>query len=141
MNLNHVGKERKAIRFSTEAAEAWFNYAKWVESHINPMGIYQQAKDHASKLAENVGRVAALLHFFEGYDGDISFNTFIAACHICNSCSEYFVKKFNALPQEEIDAQLLLVYGFVAQISLELGQSHHISLIKRHAELMAYPNE
>ena len=79
MNVNQVGRERKAIRFSTEAAEAWVRYFNFVESHMNPMGIYQQAKDHASKLAENVGRVAALLHFFEGYDGDISLNTFNAA--------------------------------------------------------------
>ncbi len=75
---------------------------------MNPMGIYHQAKDHASKLAENVGRVAALLHFFEGYDGDISLSTFNAAQRICDNCSKCFVQTFNAPLQEEEDANKLI---------------------------------
>ncbi|PTQ86535.1 YfjI family protein [Agitococcus lubricus] len=108
MNVNHVGGERKVIQFSTEAAEAWVNYFNWVEFNINPRGIYRQTKDHASKLAENVGRVAALLHFFEGYDGDISLSTFNMAKNICHACSEFFVQKFDVQAQEEVDADILL---------------------------------
>ena len=109
MSVNQVGRERKAIRFSTEAAEAWVSYFNNVESSMNPMGRYHQTKDHASKLAENVGRVAALLHFFEGYDGDISLSTFNAARSICDACSQYFVQTFNAPPQEEEDANTLAI--------------------------------
>ena len=108
MNVNREGKERQVIQFSPEAAAAWGDYFNNVESSMNPMGIYHQAKDHASKLAENVGRVAALLHFFEGYDGDISLSTFNAAQRICDNCSQCFVQTFNAPLQEEEDANKLI---------------------------------
>lgn len=64
-------------------------------------------KDHASKLAENVARVAALLHFFEGYNGDISLDTFNVARNICDMCSQYFLRKFDIRPQAEVDAEAL----------------------------------
>lgn len=108
MNVNRKGRERQAIQFSPEAAAAWVNYFNTVEYKMNPGCIYHQAKDHASKLAENVGRVAALLHFFEGYDGDISLSTFNVAASICDNCSWYFLQKFNAQPQEEMDANTLI---------------------------------
>lgn len=115
MNVNHVSGERKIIQFSTEAAQAWVDYFNWVESNINPRGIYRQTKDHASKLAENVGRVAALLHFFGGYDGEISLSTFNVAKNICHACSQFFVQKFDVQEQEEVDADILLdwLYNFL----------------------------
>jgi hypothetical protein len=108
MNVNREGRERQVIQFSPEAVAGWVDYFNNVESSMNPMGRYHQTKDHASKLAENVGRVAALLHFFEGYEGDISLSTLKAAQHICDNCSLYFVKTFNAPLQEEEDANSLI---------------------------------
>lgn len=103
-------REREVIRFSPEAAEAWYNYFSDIDSQKNPMGIYHQAKDHAAKLAENVARVAALLHLFEGYDGDISLDMFNVARNICDMCSQYFLQKFNIRPQVEVDAEVLLYW-------------------------------
>lgn len=109
-NIIHVDqkREREVVRFSREAAEAWCKYFSDVESQKSPTGIYHEVKDHASKLAENVARVAALLHFFEGYDGDISLDMFNVARNICDMCSQYFLQKFNIRPQVEVDAEALL---------------------------------
>lgn len=108
-NIIHVDqkREREVVRFSREAAEAWCKYFSDVESQKSPTGIYHEVKDHASKLAENVARVAALLHFFEGYNGDISLDTFNVARKICDMCSQYFLRKFNIRPQVEVDAEAL----------------------------------
>jgi hypothetical protein len=38
------------------------------------LGTLSDFKDYASKMAENMARVAALLHYFNGDDGDISLS-------------------------------------------------------------------
>lgn len=58
--------EREEIRFSEEAAAAWYKLADRVEEAIRPGGQFENASDHASKLGENIARVAALLHFLRG---------------------------------------------------------------------------
>jgi hypothetical protein len=38
------------------------------------LGTLSDFKDYASKVAENMARVASLLHYFNGNDGDISLS-------------------------------------------------------------------
>lgn len=99
--------ERKIVRFSHEAAVYWTNFYNETESNINVGGRYAQLGDHASKLAENVARVAALLHFFEGFDGDISVTSLHAAIMLCDNSSKDFADIFNPISQDCMDAQLL----------------------------------
>lgn len=110
MNLDQLGTEnfkRKVVRFSPEAARVWETYFNDVESMINDGKRYESAGDHASKLGENVARVAALLHYFEGFEGDISPKTLNTAIYICDSASRDFATLFMPPPQEELDAVLL----------------------------------
>lgn len=96
--------EREEIRFSEEAAAAWYKLADRIEEAIRPGGQFEHASDHASKLGENIARVAALLHYFEE-DGDaISVETFNAAADICAECSHDFLKLFVPRPEEVRDA-------------------------------------
>ena len=96
--------EREEIRFSEEAAAAWFKVSDRIEEEILPGGRFERASDHASKLGENIARVAALLHYFEG-DGDaISIETFNVAADICAECSDDFLKLFVPPPEEITDA-------------------------------------
>lgn len=96
--------EREEIRFSDEAAEAWFKLTDRIEESIRPGGRYEHASDHASKLGENIARVAALLHYFEEGDGRISVETFNVAADICAECSDDFLKLFVPPPEEVTDA-------------------------------------
>lgn len=101
---------RQVVKFSPEAAARWLDVYNWIESQIAPGGQYADAGDHASKLPENIARVAALLHRFEGFPGDISPATLEAAYHICYACSYDFMQTFVAppvQPQEAQDATLL----------------------------------
>lgn len=101
------GCEREKIFFSEEAAKAWYSHYDQIEAAMGPFGQYARASDHASKLAENVARVAALLHYFEKKGGKISAQTFQVAADICADCSDDFLRLFVPPPQEVSDAVAL----------------------------------
>lgn len=85
------GAGRRLLRFTREAREHWFPAMNYVESEINPGRIYAGAGDHASKLGENIARVAAVLHAFEGFEGDISISTLKLAMRICGLASGHYI--------------------------------------------------
>ena len=98
------GCERAKIFFSEEAAKAWYSYYDRIEAAMGPFGQYARASDHASELAENVARVAALLHYFEKKGGKISAQTFQVAADICADCSDDFLRLFVPPPRDVVDA-------------------------------------
>lgn len=100
-------RESEVLEFSQEAATHWFLLHNHYESQIQPGGKYHLAGDHASKLASNVARVAAVLHYFEGFEGKISIQTLQIAQAICEDASEDYLSIFVPPPREMVDAQLL----------------------------------
>lgn len=112
-------KPRLVVRFSQEAAQRWITVFNAVESEIRPGGRYFGMGDHASKLADNVARVAALFHFFEKRGGDIAMETLEAAIDVCFWYSDEFLRMFASLPQEEIDAHELDAW---LQVRREVGE-------------------
>jgi hypothetical protein len=100
--------QRKILKFSPQAEEMWLTISDEIEIEKRPGGRFEKATDHASKLPVNIARVAALLHFFEGFDGDISVETLYVAIEICRDCSNDFMKLFVKPPEEFSDAQILL---------------------------------
>lgn len=102
--------EPDLIKFSPEAADFWVAHSNSIERDMAPGGKYAAASDHASKLAENIARVAALLHFFEGFEGAISLDTVKGAVEICHASSRDFMSLFVKPPEEIEDANLLNQY-------------------------------
>ncbi|WP_236197552.1 YfjI family protein [Pseudomonas putida] len=100
-------RSRLVIKFSQAAAQKWIEIFNTVESAIGPGGRFFGMGDHASKLADNIARVAALFHFFERRSGDIALETLDAAIDVCFWYSGEFLRLFSSPPQEEIDAQEL----------------------------------
>jgi hypothetical protein len=98
---------RKSVKFSPEAAANWLAIYNDIESKVGHGLPYAEAGDHASKLAENIARVAALLHYFEGFEGDISPVTLNCAYMICNESSIGFLRLFVPPLQEVTDASNL----------------------------------
>ena len=99
--------ERTILTFSELAAAHWMEVANEIESQMASSGRFQACPDHASKLAENIARVAALIHVFEGREGAITTDTVMAATALCSHYSEYFQQVFLPASQEVQDAQLL----------------------------------
>lgn len=125
--LGALERTREILRFSPEASARWLDYYNYVESQVAPGGCYFHAGDHASKLPENVGRVAAVLHCFEGFEGEISLATLEAAIQICDAASADFLSIFVPPPQEQQDAWLLTEYlGRLRAQGLQTIPKNHV---------------
>ncbi|ELZ1905761.1 YfjI family protein [Yersinia enterocolitica] len=91
--------ERLCLRFTAEAEKRWIEFSNKVESEMGILGILSNFKDYASKMAENMARIAALLHHFNGDEGDISLLTVEAAVEIIAWYVDEYVRLFSK-PQE-----------------------------------------
>lgn len=99
-------RARRVIAFSPEARSYFIGIRNGIELEIGH-GRYREAADHANKLGDNIARVAALLHVFEGHDGAISCDTLDCALHICLWYSHDFLQVFSEPPQAYRDAEVL----------------------------------
>lgn len=102
--LEASSPNRKTISFSPEASEVWLKAYNAIESGIKTGGRFYRMGDHASKLADNIARVAALLHCFEGFEGDVSLRTLKFSVDFCLWCSDEFYDLFLPEAQEKLDA-------------------------------------
>ncbi|MFW2133677.1 YfjI family protein [Ectothiorhodospira haloalkaliphila] len=100
---------RTIIEFSDDAKGRWFVVANDIERAICPGGRFEGHGDHASKLADNIARMAVLLHCAEyGLEGKVSLRTLDDAILICFWFSNEFLRLFGR-PSEEYRDYLLLL--------------------------------
>ncbi|HEN3279202.1 TPA: DUF3987 domain-containing protein [Yersinia enterocolitica] len=91
--------ERLCLRFNAEAEKRWIAFSNNVEYEMGILGKLSNFKDYASKMAENMARIAALLHHFNGDEGDISLLTVEAAVEISDWYVAEYIRLFSK-PQE-----------------------------------------
>lgn len=89
---------RQTLRFSAEAQARWDMEHDQIESEMQPGRYFHHFRDFASKLADKMGRLAALLHFFDGCEGDISRDTLERAIMIGQWFAGEFVRIFTPPP-------------------------------------------
>ncbi|WP_161785944.1 YfjI family protein [Halopseudomonas pelagia] len=105
------GFVRQVITFEESLEPYWLAICNAIEREINQGGRFENMKDHASKLADNIARVAALISCLEyGLGHPIRREALDAAISICMYCSDNFSRLFNALPQPIQDAETLLAW-------------------------------
>lgn len=105
-----LGQARKVLVFSREASHEWARFFNWVEDQISSGGYFERATDHASKLVDNVSRVAALISYFEHGDVAISRDCLLDAIDYCLRCSADFKQLFVSATKEERDAEVLMLW-------------------------------
>ncbi|HDM8170177.1 TPA: DUF3987 domain-containing protein [Vibrio harveyi] len=109
---------RRVVRFSNEAKKIWLDIANDIEFEMAPEGIFEHVKDHASKLPENIARLAALIHSFDDLsDSEISKEALFEAIDLIAYFSNEFIKVFSTKPKHEIDAENLY-YWFREQADM-----------------------
>lgn len=102
-------RQRHTIVFSPEAKNIWLDIYNDIEAHMAPGGMFEVAKDHASKLPENIARVAALIHCFEySYEQEISPESLWLAVELVSFYSRDFMMLFCPPPKYVKDANVLL---------------------------------
>lgn len=108
--LHNTSEEKKTISFSTNAAAYWTESYNKIESELKVGGTYEKSKDHASKLSENIARVAALLRYFEFGEGLITLEELQAAEKIVLECSKTFRNEFTFMPKIISDSETLFAW-------------------------------
>lgn len=93
------GESRRTLMFSSTAKVLWKTLFNSIECQIREGGIYHYSKEHASKLMENITRVAGIIHAFEGYEGDISSHTLEYAYKFCRKCSQHYLQHLAVEPE------------------------------------------
>jgi putative DNA primase/helicase len=102
--------EPPAMMFTPEAKRLWIGYHDMVESTLGAGGDMQDVPDVASKSADNMARLACLLHVFEhGFGGSIGLESAESAAEIAiwylTESRRFFGEL--ALPQGQADAMRL----------------------------------
>lgn len=93
------GNCKEVLKFSPPAKSRWKELNLLIEYKMQEHQKYSHALDHANKLMDNVSRVAAILHTFEGYEGDIKTTTLDYAYKLCIQFSNHYLQ-FIAGPPE-----------------------------------------
>ncbi|NLB82177.1 MAG: DUF3987 domain-containing protein, partial [Clostridiaceae bacterium] len=71
------------LKLSPEAKQVWVNFYNDVEGELLPGGLLEEAKDIASKAADNLVRLATIFHIFEtGLSGHVTAECVSAAARI-----------------------------------------------------------
>ena len=101
-------EELPALQLSDDALTHWVNYHNDVEAEMKAGGDMEEARDIASKSADNAARLAGLFHLFNGGDvlDQISGETMQAACRLA-SWHLYEARRFFgeiALPKDDLEA-------------------------------------
>lgn len=86
-------REKKQLEFTPAAKELCRDYHNFIEENLQPIGQLADVRDAASKIGDNMARLAAIFHLASDSDGDISVETTEAAIAV----SDYFLTEFKRL--------------------------------------------
>ncbi|MFC6189896.1 YfjI family protein [Pseudoxanthomonas mexicana] len=107
------GQSRTLLEFSAEAKELWVNVQNGIETQLRPGGQFASIKDFAGKSLEIAGRLAAILHHFNGLEGLISQETLQRALDVVEWHLLEFQRLFgerDEVPQIQRDLRKIGMY-------------------------------
>lgn len=97
-------ERRKVVRLSWQAAEKFISISNEIERCTARGGCYQGFEDHASKLPENILRVAGVWHVFSsGMSTEVTLDSMDKAIGLVLYYSEQFKRVFYVPSEEEVD--------------------------------------
>lgn len=96
---------RKKLALSEAAQRRWCDINNSIEADMLPGRYFFSHKDFASKLSNKITRIAALLHFFEDQEGEISISTFERASAICRWLSTSYIDVLTPPPEPPQECQ------------------------------------
>lgn len=89
-------RPRKVIKLDPYAQDAWISTYNYIEHNSGSHGIYRDHTEYASKMAENIARLAGVLHIFEHPESDIiSEATLLSAADIIFWYANEYMRLFS----------------------------------------------
>ena len=102
LDVDQGRQTRRILEFSQEAKYNWIGFRNNIEFDLNAGRYLADVDDGASKITNNLARMAALFHFFEGHQGEISAETLRNAGIICEWYTHEFKRLFAKNPEVPI---------------------------------------
>lgn len=103
---------RKMLTFDPIAANHWINFYNYIETQSAPTGELFNVRDYASKLADNVARIAALFHTLDSDTLEINEAAILGAIDV----GYWYLREFRRLwdsptiSPEQYDAEMLRLW-------------------------------
>jgi hypothetical protein len=107
LKMTLYGAERINLRLAPEAQRHWIAIKNAVKWEQRQGGRFDDFHDLAARTPENILRIAALLHFFEGRSGDVSAETLDFSCRLCFWHADQFCHMFSERSSGDEDARVL----------------------------------
>lgn len=89
----HLKREKEQLEFTPAAKELCRDYHNFIEENLQPIGQLADVRDAASKIGDNMARLAAIFHLASDSEGDIPLETTESAIAV----SDYFLTEFKRL--------------------------------------------
>jgi hypothetical protein len=142
MNVEDGKEYRTLLCFSPEAQTEWVNIYNQIETQIQPGGAFCQNRDYASKIADNIARIAAVFHAFQGYGGlAISVETLRSATAVALWYAQQFIALFSPdLLVETIKDAVLLEAWIVTFIKSRIAKNLRYDCVEKNYILQYGPN-
>lgn len=111
------------LNFTREAEHEWILIANQIENAIQPGGYFFQASDYASKIAENIARIAGVFHVFSGDMGtEISLKTLQSAASLAQWYAAEFIRLFSPpTPLQELLNDAIVVEQWLIEFVQKKG--------------------
>lgn len=97
LEVRHAQQPRELLDFTPEAAAEWRQFANWVEGRLAPGGNFDDIRGFASKLTNNMSRLAAVMHYFCGGHGPIGVDATRAAISVADWYATEFKRLFGSV--------------------------------------------
>ncbi|MBZ9557330.1 DUF3987 domain-containing protein [Halomonas coralii] len=92
-------RPRRVLTFTASAKKLWKKLYRRIEQEILPDQLYYHAEGHASKLMDNISRIAGVLHTFEGDSGGIDTDTLKYAYRLGRHYSRHYLDHIAGEPE------------------------------------------
>lgn len=114
---------RKLISLDQAAQQHWIDVFDHIELNLGVGGTYQEYPQYGSKMAENIARLAAIFHIFEGYPGSlISHETIYAATEVIYWYADEFLRVFREPDfEDQIIEDAIKLEKFMSDYSKRTG--------------------
>ncbi len=107
LNNEERNSPKQIMKFNASSSCLWKEYSQTIEDEMRMDGVYEHYRDHASKLMDNISRIAGIIEFYEGKNSEISVETLKFSYGLCMRYSKHFLKYLAGDPVVVINANLL----------------------------------
>ncbi|QLQ96879.1 YfjI family protein [Providencia alcalifaciens] len=136
-SISNYNQHKTQLHFSPEAEHIWISYYNLIEPGLKESGHLFHHKEFGAKIAENIARISALIHYFSYNNNIISVKSLESASKI----QEWFYyEQMRLFPQKNVlNESIQNVNELYDWIKLYCSK-HNIKILRRNAILQYGPN-